>query len=325
MTPIGVCVCRVMFRCEQAQRNTRGHLSALGGGIAHNAAKPTRETALQTMNQSSQQPDSSEERELALERPLAVIDTESTGLNPDTARIVSLSVLRVEPDGRRSLRSELVNPGVSIPAGATAVHGITNEDVANSPSFRAYARALAESLEDCDIAGFAVDRFHLPLLMAEFRRAGVEFSLDNRAVVDVMSIYHRLEPRDFEAAYRRYASDEQPPERNSGRRSEATFEIMLGQLRASPELPVEPHRLARWGRGVPDDAADEDGRFTYLDSGGVAFNFGKYSGEELSKVVESDAGYVAWVASNRDFSPDSRAIATDALAEAGQQQQDEYS
>ncbi len=256
-------------------------------------------------------------RELALERPLAVIDTESTGLNPETARIVRLGVLRVEPDGRRKLRSELVNPGMPIPEGATAVHGITDDDVADRPPFRAYARALAESLDDCDIAGFAIERFHLPLLLAEFRRAGVDFSMDNRAVIDVMSIYHRLEPRDFDSAYRRYAADDNPPDRSSGQRSEAAFEILLGQLRSSEDLPVEPHRLARWARGVPDSAADEDGRFTYLDSGGVAFNFGKYSGEELAKVAESDAGYVAWVASNPSFSAESRSLATDALAEAG--------
>lgn len=257
------------------------------------------------------------EREPLLERPLAVIDTESTGLNPETARIVSISVLKITPDGRRSLKSELINPDTPIPAGATAVHGITNADVAERPPFRAYARALAQSLEDCDLAGFAIERFHLPLLIAEFRRAGVVFDLENRAVIDVMSIYHRLEPRDFESAFRRYAGQNAPPDRNSGRRSEAVFEILLGQLRQSSDLPIEPHRLARWSRGVPEAAADDDGRFTYLDSGEIAFNFGKYSGENLSKVAESDASYVAWVASNDGFSVSSRMIAVEALQEAG--------
>ncbi len=263
------------------------------------------------------------ERELSLSRPLAVIDTESTGLNPDTARIVRISVLRLEPDGRRSLRSEIVDPGVPIPAGATAVHGITDEDVADRPPFRAYARALAESLDECDIAGFAVERFHLPLLIAEFRRAGVEFSIENRAVIDIMSIYHRLEPRDFDAAYRRFVADDLP-DRASGERSGAALEILLGQLNSSDELPLEPHKLSRWARGVPDDAVDEQGRFTYLDSGDIAFNFGKYAGEELAKVAESDTAYVAWVASNPDFGPDSRAVATDALAELEMKQTDGY-
>lgn len=258
-----------------------------------------------------------ESSKLELERPLAVIDTESTGLNPETARIVRISVLRVEPDGQRSLRSELVNPGMPIPPGATAVHGITDDDVSDKPPFRAYARALAESLEDCDLAGFAIERFHLPLLLAEFRRAGVHFSMDNRAVVDTMAIYHRLEPRDFDSAYRLYTGNDASPDRVSGQRGEATLEILLGQLRSSPELPQEPHKLARWSRGVPEEAADDEGRFTYLDSGEVAFNFGKYSGETVSSVAENDVSYLAWVASNESFSADSRKIAADALIEAG--------
>jgi DNA polymerase-3 subunit epsilon len=257
------------------------------------------------------------ERELSLQRPLAVIDTESTGLNPETARIVRISVLRLELDGRKNLRSELVDPGVPIPAGATAVHGITDNDVAGQPPFRAYARALAQALEDCDLAGFAIERFHLPLLLAEFRRADVEFSMENRSVVDVMSIYHRLEPRDFEAAYRQYTGHDVPPDRASGNRSEATLEILLGQLRSRRELPDEPHRLARWARGVPESAADEDGRFTHLDSGELAFNFGKHAGEKVTSVIESDPSYVAWVASNDSFSAESRKIAADALSDAG--------
>ncbi len=268
--------------------------------------------------------DDAEGRELALSRPLAVIDTESTGLNPETARIVRISVLRVDPDGRRSTRSEMVNPGTPIPSGATEVHGITDEDVADRPPFRSYARALAESLDDCDLAGFAVERFHLPLLLAEFRRAGIDFSVENRSVVDVMAIYHRLEPRDFDSAYRLYTGDEKPPDRAFSGRSEAAFEILLGQLRSSDELPVEPHRLARWSKGVPDDAADEDGRFTHLDTGEIAFNFGKYSGETVSSVAENDASYLAWVASNDSFSSDSRKIAADALIEAGHEPAGDY-
>lgn len=262
----------------------------------------------------------SPERDLSLDRPLAIIDTDSTGLNPETARIVRISVLRLEPDGRRSLRSELVNPGLPIPQGANAVHGITDEDVANRPPFRSYARALAESLDDCDFAGFALERFHLPLLLAEFRRAGIDFSLENRAVVDAMSIYHRLEPRDFDAAYRLYAGSEERPES----KSEGILQILLGQLNTNSDLPVEPHKLARWSKGVPESAVDEEGRFTYLDSGEIAFNFGKYSGEDLASVAESDASYVAWVASNESFSSESRKIAADALIEAGHEPSDSY-
>ena len=269
------------------------------------------------MTQPTDHTGSEPSRELSLERPLSVIDTETTGLNPDTARIVRISVLRLELDGRRRPRSELVNPGIPIPSGATAVHGITENDVSDRPPFKAYARALAQALEDCDLAGFAIERFHLPLLLAEFRRASVEFSMDNRAVIDVMSIYHRLEPRDFDSAYRLYTGRDTPPDRASGRRSEATLDILLGQLRSRQEVPAETHRLARWARGVPETSADEEGRFTHLDSGEIAFNFGKHAGESVARVVETDPSYVAWVASNDSFSAESRKIAAEALSDAG--------
>lgn len=250
---------------------------------------------------------------LHLERPLAVIDTESTGLNPDTARIVRISVLRLEPDGTDSQRSELLNPGVPISPGATAVHGITDDDVRDRPLFRAFARGLAQALEGCDLAGFAIERFHLPLLMAEFRRAGVEFSMDDRAVVDVMAIYHRLEPRDFESAYRKYAGEETPPDRASGQRAAAVLRILQGQIQSAPELPQEPDGLARWTKGVPEEALDDEGRFIRSESGEAMVNFGKYAGELLSKIVESDRDYLIWVASNQNFSAKARRIAAEAM------------
>ena len=264
----------------------------------------------------NQQSNTSLAEALQLERPLAVIDTESTGLNPDTARILRISMLRLEPDGRESLRSELVNPGMPVPPGATAIHGITDDDVADRPSFRSYARALAQALEGCDIAGFAIERFHLPLLLAEFRRAGVEFEMDGRAVVDAMAIYHRLEPRDFESAYRRYVEDSPPPDRASGQRAAAVLSILRGQIGTAPELPHDAAGLARWAKGVPEDALDDEGRFKQLESGEVVFNFGKHSGETLAEVARSDYEYLSWVASNRSFSAQARAIALEAMEEA---------
>jgi DNA polymerase-3 subunit epsilon len=233
---------------------------------------------------------------------------------------VRISVLRVEPDGKESLRSELVNPGMPISPGAAAAHGITDEHVKDRPTFRAYARGLAKALEGCDLAGFAIERFHLPLLMAEFNRAGVEFSMEDRAVVDVMAIYHRLEPRDFDAAYRKYAGDGSLPERSSGKRVESVLRILSGQLKSAPSLPRDPSGLSRWSRGVPEDAIDDDGRFTQLDSGEIIFNFGKHAGETVAEVAKSDFEYLSWVASNPNFSARARSIVMEAMedAEGGQ-------
>ena len=253
------------------------------------------------------------ERRLQLERPLAVIDIDSTGLNPETARIVRLSILKIAPDGTEDLRSELMNPQTPIPPGASAVHGLTDDDVADRPTFRAYARALANSLADCDLAGFAIERFHLPLLLAEFRRAGVDFSMNDRAVVDVMAIYHRLEPRDFNSAYRRYVDPEAgEPSLDQGK-SQAVLDVLLGQMDSHPELPVRPAELVRWTKGIPDDSADDDGRFTRDESGAITFNFGKYSGESLDTVARSDPSYVGWIASNDSFSSEARKLAAEAI------------
>ena len=142
---------------------------------------------------------------LELERPLAFVDAASTGLDTRTARIVRLTVLKIDTDGNEQARTVLVNPRVPIPPGATEVHGIADEDVTDAPVFAAYAKGLAEHLEGCDLAGFGVERFDAPLLVEEFKRCGVEFSLEGRAVVDAMAIFHRLEPRDLAAAYRKFA------------------------------------------------------------------------------------------------------------------------
>ena len=147
-------------------------------------------------------------RHLQLERPLAVLDTETTGVDPLTDRIVELAVVRLDPDGAARRYRRLVDPGVPIPPAATAVHGIADADVAGRPRFAAIADRLARRLDGCDLAGFNLRRFDLPLLAAEFARAGVAFDPADRAVVDAQQIYHAREPRDLAAAVRFYCGRE---------------------------------------------------------------------------------------------------------------------
>jgi hypothetical protein len=131
-----------------------------------------------------------------------------------------------------------------------------------------------------------------------------------------MSIFHRLEPRDFEAAFKRYVNESQLPDRSSGARASGILRVLHGELRSHAELPREPAALSRWARGVGDDALDDAGRFVRSPSGQTVFNFGKYSGESVLKVAEQDADYLAWVASNDSFNGDARRIAADALEDA---------
>jgi len=141
---------------------------------------------------------------LSLDRPIAFIDLETTGLNPSFDRIVELSALKVHPDGSEEVKSVRVNPEMPISAGATRVHGINDADVGREPTFRQYAKNLLAFLDGCDLSGFNAIRFDLPMLRAELARVGMKLDLDNRKVVDSMVIFHQMEPRNLGAAYSKY-------------------------------------------------------------------------------------------------------------------------
>jgi len=250
---------------------------------------------------------------LELRRPIAFIDLESTGVDPRSARIVRLSILRLEPDGGERFRSELIAPGQPIPPGATAVHGITDDDVADAPPFGAFARGLAEYLEGCDLAGFGIERFDLPLLEAEMRRAGVVVSFADRAVVDAMAIFHKLEPRDFRAAHARFVGREAPEGREPEERVRAALNILTGQLSGHAELPRDPEGLAGWVHPSRADALDPDGRFVWSEEGEPLVNFGRNRGRRLEQVAEEQPDYLEWIAGNAEFNPVARHIAAEAV------------
>ncbi len=250
---------------------------------------------------------------LELTRPIAFIDVQSTGLDPATARIVALAVVKLMPDGERHSRSVTVDPGVPIPAGATAVHGITDEDVAGLPLFKAYAGALADHLADCDIAGFGVERFGAPLLEAELQRAGTDFSLRGRAVIDAMAIFHKQEPRDMAAAHEVFVGGPIPARDNGDEIAIAALEILEGELEAYEEIPRDISGIQRFLKPLPENALDQDGMFVLSAEGDAVFNFGRYRGEGLLKVAEEAPDYLAWMADRQDFSDEVKQIAADAI------------
>ena len=236
---------------------------------------------------------------LKLNRPIVFIDVQSTGLDPKTARIVRLSTLKVEPGDARSHRRELINPETAIPPGASAVHGITDDDVADCPTFRSFAGALAGYLDGCDLGGFGIERFGLPLLRAEFARAGREVSFENVVVIDAMALFHRQEPRDFTAAYRRFVGGE-PPDDLDG--AEASYRVLEGELEQYPELADDVEGLDRFLHPRDPDAIDPDSRLVWGPDGDVLLNFGRHRGERLSRVAEEAPDYLAWVVGNDEFS-----------------------
>ena len=249
---------------------------------------------------------------LKLDRPLIIFDLETTGTDPATDRIVEISALRVSPDGGRESRTRRINPERPIPAGATAVHGIRDEDVRDEPTFRQIARGLLEFLGDADLAGFNVLRFDLPLLDREFRDCGLDLGVAARRVVDAMTIYHRMERRDLSAAVSFYLGRSHDGAHTAEADVTATAEVLEAQLERYPDLPHGVEELDAWMRGGRADGVDRSGKFVWKD-GEAVLAFGKHQGKTLRQVAQENPGYLEWVAKS-DFPPDAKQVAVEALA-----------
>lgn len=252
-------------------------------------------------------------KNLKLDKPLVFLDLETTGLNTSKDRIVDITLLKIHPDGQEESKTRLINPEMPIPEDAIKVHGITDEKVADEPAFRQIAKGFKEFLEGCDLCGFNIKGYDLPLLEAEFRRVGVEFSRSGRRIIDTKAIFHRFHPRDLEAAYRQYCGKELKNSHASDVDARASAEILASQLEIHAELPRDIEGLHQFCCD-PQEAnwVDPDGKFICCD-GEITFNFGKkHKGKPLKEVAETDPGYLEWILTD-DFSAEVKRIAKDAL------------
>jgi len=249
---------------------------------------------------------------LALERPLAVFDLETTGTDPAKDRIVEISVLRIEPGGERTVRSRRVNPERLIPPEATRVHGIRDEDVRDAPAFRQIARGLLEFLADADLAGFNVRRFDIPLLDREFRDCGCDLALASRRVIDAMTVFHRKEPRDLSAAVRFYLGRDLEGAHAAEADVEAAAAVLEAQLARYDDLPRDVAGLDAWCSPAPPGAVDRAGKFVRRE-GVVVFSFGKYQGRPLRDIARERPDYLGWLLKQADFPEDARTVAEKAL------------
>ena len=251
-------------------------------------------------------------KNLKLERPIAFIDVETTGIRPYSDRIIELSVLKIQPDGSNEYKSHRVNPGVPIPPETTAIHGITDADVAKEPAFRQYANSVCDFLDDCDISGFSVINFDLPFLEAEFRRAGVNFSRQNRQLIDSKVIFHMKEPRNLKAAYLKYCGKELENAHCAEEDARASAEVLDGQLETYQDLPRDASGLCALCYEGGENYVDAEGKFVWVDGEAVC-NFGKkHKGLRLRDIAEEDPSYLGWIA-GADFSPEVQEIANNAL------------
>jgi len=236
--------------------------------------------------------------ELKLKRPLVFLDLETTGINVTSDRIVEISLLKIKPDGQEEWLTTLVNPGIPIPAASTAVHGISDHDVADAPSFGEIAGKLEAFLEGCDLAGFNAIKFDIPLLAEEFLRIESDFNFRRRKYIDVQVIFHKKEQRNLSAAYRFYCRKELTEAHTAEADTLATYEVLKSQLDMYPDLENDVERLADFS--TYNEIVDFAGRIIMNDNGLETFNFGKYKGRTVESVFRDDPSYYSWMM-NGDF------------------------
>jgi DNA polymerase-3 subunit epsilon len=235
---------------------------------------------------------------LNLKNPVIFFDLETTGINVASDRIVEISFLKIDLQGNEKSKTYLVNPGMPIPPQATAIHGISDEDVKNSPSFNEIARNLAHEFEGCDVAGYNSNKFDVPLLAEEFLRAGVDIDLSKRKFIDVQVIFMKMEQRTLSAAYQFYCNRELDGAHSAEADTLATYEILKAQLDRYPELKNDMAALAEFSSHTNN--ADFAGRIVYNEDQTEVFNFGKYKGVPVEEVLRKDPGYYSWMM-NGDF------------------------
>jgi len=235
---------------------------------------------------------------LNIKNPIVFVDLETTGIDIIRDRIVEIAVLKIHVDGKEEMKVRRVNPGIPIPPETTAIHGITDEDVKNEPSFKEIGKSLVQFIEGCDFAGFNSNKFDFPLLAEEFLRADIDFDLKKRKFIDVQTIFHKMEKRTLAAALKFYCEKELENAHNAGADSMATYDVLKAQLDRYPDLKNDVDYLADFSAQTKN--VDFLGRIIFDENGVEVFNFGKHKGKSVVEVLEKESSYYAWMM-NGDF------------------------
>lgn len=244
--------------------------------------------------------------QLNLKNPVVFLDLETTGINIVTDRIVEIALLKINLDGTEEEKLLRINPEMPIPEEASSIHGIYDEDVKDAPTFKEVAKTLAKFLEGCDLAGFNSNRFDIPLLAEEFLRAEIDIDFKKRKFIDVQAIFHKMEKRTLEAAYKFYCNKPLIDAHSAMADTKATYEVLKSQLDMYQGVEYEE----KSGRKIVpilndveklsefssyDRNVDFVGRIVYDENGVEVFNFGKNKGIPVEKVLEEQPGYFGWI------------------------------
>lgn len=230
---------------------------------------------------------------LNLKKPVVFFDIESTGLNIITDRIIQIAYIKVMPNGEEICHNYLFNPEMPIPADTTAIHHITNEMVADKPTFKEMAKTIANDFKGCDLAGFNSTRFDVPILVEEMLRAGIDYDVTKARHIDVMNIFHKMERRDLTAAYKFYCGKSLDDAHSADADTRATYEVFLAQLERYDDLPGDVEKLHEFCK--MNRNADLMGNIVYNDKNEPCINFGKHKGKPVVQVLKEEPSYYAWI------------------------------
>ena len=240
---------------------------------------------------------------LNLKKPLAFIDIETTGIDILRDKIVEIAILKIMPDGNTFNKVKRVNPTIPIPAEASAIHGIYDKDVKESPIFSQVVKEVIDFVEGCDLAGFNHIRFDIPLFIEECSRISIDFPIEDRKFIDVQIIFHKKEPRNLAAAHMFYCNKELNNSHNALTDVTATYDILLAQLQHYNNLKNEIdflHQLSMDGK------VDFAGRIVYDNDNKERFNFGKHKDKLVEDILrQDDPSYYDWMM-NANFSTDTK-------------------
>ena len=230
---------------------------------------------------------------LELNRPIAFIDLETTGVSLSSDRIVEIAIIKVLPDDSRQVKRKLINPEMPIPKESSDIHGITDEMVAAASTFKQAANEIKMFIENCDLGGYNSNRFDIPILMEEFLRAGMDVDLSTRRMIDVQHIFYTMEPRTLTAAYKFFCEKELVNAHSAEADVAATIDVFQAQLKRYQNLGNSVDSiLAVIGE---EKIVDYARRFAFDDKGIEIFNFGKHKGKPVTNVLKSEPQYYDWM------------------------------
>jgi DNA polymerase-3 subunit epsilon len=242
---------------------------------------------------------------LKLKKPLAFFDLETTGVNLVHDRVVEICIAKAMPNGEIIVKTRRINPTIPISIESSLIHGIYDEDIKDAPTFKAVAHVLAQFLEGADLAGFNSNRFDVPMLVEEFLRAGVDFSVQNRRLIDVQRIYHLMEPRNLSAAYKFYCGKTLVGAHGAEADTLATFEVLnemvvkyegviIKDVRGQESIPVRNDMDALHELSA-SKSVDMAGRMIFNEKGQEVFTFGKHKDRLVSDILEKEPAYYDWM------------------------------